>query len=127
MLLKAKKVIRSLHFHHFKNNLMQNIIIKDLVNEDFSRSIKRLRSILPVLSFTLLISTYLISAVIMGHFSCSKCREYWIYNRCIPDTTCHTSGEGNASILLSIKPCPHSGQIFIWFNCSNHLANTVFN
>ncbi|MCB0633027.1 MAG: hypothetical protein KDD15_24985, partial [Lewinella sp.] len=43
---------------------MQNI----LVNDDFERSIKRLRSILPKLSFGLLISTYVISAVIMGIF-----------------------------------------------------------
>jgi len=43
---------------------MQNI----LINDDFGKSIKRLRSILPVLSFSLLIITYLISAVIMGIF-----------------------------------------------------------
>ncbi|MCB0631226.1 MAG: hypothetical protein KDD15_15865 [Lewinella sp.] len=43
---------------------MQNI----LINDDFGRSIKRLRSILPKLSFGLLISTYLISAIIMGIF-----------------------------------------------------------
>lgn len=43
---------------------MQNI----LINVDFERSIKRLRSILPRLSFGLLISTYLISAIIMGIF-----------------------------------------------------------
>ena len=43
---------------------MQNI----LINDDFGRSIKRLRSILPKLSFGLLISTYLISALIMGIF-----------------------------------------------------------
>ncbi|MCI5091167.1 hypothetical protein [Phaeodactylibacter sp.] len=39
-----------------------------LINDDFSRSIKRLRSILPRLSFGLLIATYLISAIIMGIF-----------------------------------------------------------
>ncbi len=39
-----------------------------LINDDFSRSIKRLRSILPKLSFGLLIATYLISAIIMGIF-----------------------------------------------------------
>ncbi|PHN04333.1 hypothetical protein [Flavilitoribacter nigricans] len=43
---------------------MQNI----LVNDDFGKSIQRLRSILPKLSFGLLISTYVISAVIMGIF-----------------------------------------------------------
>ncbi len=43
---------------------MQNI----LINDDFGKSIKRLRSILPVLSFSLLIVSYLISAVIMGIF-----------------------------------------------------------
>ncbi len=43
---------------------MQNI----LINEDFGKSIKKLRSILPALSFGLLIATYLISAVIMGIF-----------------------------------------------------------
>ncbi|MCI4649638.1 hypothetical protein [Phaeodactylibacter sp.] len=38
------------------------------INDDFSRSVKRLRSILPKLSFGLLIATYLISAIIMGIF-----------------------------------------------------------
>lgn len=43
---------------------MQNI----LINDDFGKSIRRLRSILPKLSFGLLIATYLISAIIMGIF-----------------------------------------------------------
>jgi hypothetical protein len=43
---------------------MQNI----LLNDDFSKSIKKLRAILPKLSFSLLITTYLISAIIMGIF-----------------------------------------------------------
>lgn len=43
---------------------MQNI----LINDDFGKSIKTLRAILPKLSFGLLIATYLISAVIMGIF-----------------------------------------------------------
>ncbi len=43
---------------------MQNI----LINNAFSKSIERLRSILPTLSFGLLIATYLISAIIMGIF-----------------------------------------------------------
>jgi hypothetical protein len=43
---------------------MENI----LINDDFGKSIKKLRAILPKLSFGLLISTYLISAIIMGIF-----------------------------------------------------------
>jgi hypothetical protein len=43
---------------------MQNI----LLNDDFGKSIKRLRALLPKLSFGLLIATYLISAIIMGIF-----------------------------------------------------------
>jgi hypothetical protein len=39
-----------------------------LVNKDFERAVKHLRRILPRLSFGLLISTYLISALIMGIF-----------------------------------------------------------
>jgi len=39
-----------------------------LVNKDFQRAVKTLRKILPRLSFGLLISTYLISAMIMGLF-----------------------------------------------------------
>ena len=39
-----------------------------LINQDFERSIKRLRQILPKLAFGLLIGTYLTSAVIMGLF-----------------------------------------------------------
>ncbi|MEL7424450.1 MAG: hypothetical protein AAFN81_15750 [Bacteroidota bacterium] len=43
---------------------MQNI----LINNDFNKAIQRLRAILPKLSFTLLVATYLISAIIMGIF-----------------------------------------------------------
>ena len=39
-----------------------------LINKDFERAVKHLRSILPKLSFGLLIGTYLISALIMGIF-----------------------------------------------------------
>jgi len=39
-----------------------------LVNRDFQRAVKKLRRILPRLSFGLLIATYLISALIMGIF-----------------------------------------------------------
>ena len=44
---------------------MQNNII---INKDFQSSILRLRKILPVITFGLLIGTYLISAIIMGIF-----------------------------------------------------------
>ena len=44
---------------------MQNNII---INKDFQSSILRLRKILPVIAFGLLIGTYLISALIMGIF-----------------------------------------------------------
>ena len=47
---------------------MQNI----LINDDFSKSIRRLRALLPKLSFGLLIATYLISAIIMGIFHAQK-------------------------------------------------------
>lgn len=43
---------------------MQNTI----VNQDFERAVKQLRRVLPILSFGLLIGTYLISALIMGIF-----------------------------------------------------------
>ncbi|MEN0005744.1 MAG: hypothetical protein AAF798_16470, partial [Bacteroidota bacterium] len=43
-----------------------------IINQDFLKAIKRLRRILPTLSFGLLISTYLISAVIMGIFHTQK-------------------------------------------------------
>ncbi len=43
-----------------------------LINDDFGKSIKKLRGILPVLSFTLLIATYVISAIIMGIFHAQK-------------------------------------------------------
>lgn len=39
-----------------------------LVNQDFERTIKQMRRILPMLSFGLLVGTYLISALIMGIF-----------------------------------------------------------
>lgn len=47
-----------------KRKIMQNI----LINNDFNKAIQRLRAILPKLSFTLLIATYVISAIIMGIF-----------------------------------------------------------
>lgn len=39
-----------------------------MINDSFGKSIKRLRAILPTLSFSLLITTYIISAIIMGIF-----------------------------------------------------------
>ncbi len=39
-----------------------------LINDDFNKSIMKLRKILPTLTFGLLIGTYLISAIIMGIF-----------------------------------------------------------
>lgn len=39
-----------------------------LVNHDFERAIRKMRRILPALSFGLLIGTYLVSALIMGIF-----------------------------------------------------------
>ena len=39
-----------------------------IINNDFNKAINRLRKILPILSFGLLIGTYLISAIIMGIF-----------------------------------------------------------
>ncbi len=39
-----------------------------LVNRDFERIIRQMRRILPMLSFSLLIGTYLVSALIMGIF-----------------------------------------------------------
>ncbi len=50
---------------------MENI----LINEDFNKSIKKLRSVLPTLSFGLLIATYLISAIIMGIFHAQKATD----------------------------------------------------
>lgn len=43
-------------------------VTHSLVNRDFQRSVKTLRRILPKLAFSLLISTYLISALMMGVF-----------------------------------------------------------
>jgi len=39
-----------------------------LVNQDFERAVKQMRRFLPMLSFGLLIGTYLVSALIMGIF-----------------------------------------------------------
>lgn len=39
-----------------------------IINTDFDRSVKRLRRVLPALSFGLLIATYLVPAIIMGMF-----------------------------------------------------------
>jgi hypothetical protein len=43
-----------------------------LVNRDFERVIRQMSRILPMLSFGLLIGTYLISTLIMGIFHAEK-------------------------------------------------------
>lgn len=49
---------------HFKISLMEHT----LVNHDFERAVRQMRRVLPMLSFGLLIGTYLVSALIMGIF-----------------------------------------------------------
>lgn len=52
----------------FYNRLTMSNVTHSLVNRDFQRSVKTLRRILPKLAFSLLIGTYLISALMMGVF-----------------------------------------------------------
>jgi hypothetical protein len=91
-----------------KDNLTQTKTSKamenTLINQDFERSIKRLRQILPKLAFGLLIGTYLISAIIMGFFHAKNAPElgFKIAAFCVPLVI--QAGRGTLVFFFQLNP-----------------------
>ena len=86
---------------------MQNI----LVNDDFGKSIKRLRSILPVLSFSLLIITYLISAAIMGIFHAQNAPNWGFTIAAFLVPLAIQAGRGTLVFFFQLNPAHIQGRI----------------
>ena len=90
-----------------------------IINNDFNKAINRLRRILPMLSFGLLIGTYLISAIIMGIFPRAKCGKYWLHYRCIFGASSHPNRKRNTSLFLSTQSGQNSKPLFNRDYCGN--------
>lgn len=86
---------------------MQNI----LINNDFGKSIKRLRSILPVLSFSLLIITYLISAVIMGIFHAQNAPNWGFTIAAFLVPLAIQAGRGTLVFFFQLNPAHIQGRL----------------
>lgn len=86
---------------------MQNI----LINDDFEKSIKRLRSILPVLSFSLLIITYLISAVIMGIFHAQNAPNWGFTIAAFLVPLAIQAGRGTLVFFFQLNPAHIQGRL----------------
>jgi|GEM_PF-1806841 len=86
---------------------MQNI----LINDDFGKSIKRLRSILPVLSFSLLIITYLISAVIMGIFHAQNAPNWGFTIAAFLVPLAIQAGRGTLVFFFQLNPANIQGRL----------------
>ncbi|NRB50824.1 MAG: hypothetical protein HRU41_24355 [Saprospiraceae bacterium] len=86
---------------------MQNI----LINDDFGKSIKRLRSILPVLSFSLLIITYLISAVIMGIFHAQNAPNWGFTVAAFLVPLAIQAGRGTLVFFFQLNPTHIQGRL----------------
>ena len=86
---------------------MQNI----LINDDFGKSIKRLRSILPVLSFSLLITTYVISAIIMGIFHAQKAPNVGFIITAFLVPFAIQAGRGTLVFFFQLNPAHIQGRL----------------
>lgn len=86
---------------------MENI----LINDDFGRSVKRLRSILPKLSFGLLIATYLISALIMGIFHAQKANNIGFMVAAFLIPLAIQAGRGTLVFFFQLNPAQILGKI----------------
>lgn len=81
-----------------------------LINEDFEKSIKKLRGILPVLSFTLLIITYIISAIIMGIFHAQKAESLGFLIAAFLVPLAIQAGRGTLVFFFQLNPSHIQGQ-----------------
>lgn len=86
---------------------MQNI----LINDDFGKSIKRLRSIIPVLSFSLLITTYLISAIIMGIFHAQNAPNWGFTTAAFLVPLAIQAGRGTLVFFFQLNPAHIQGRL----------------
>lgn len=86
---------------------MQNI----LVNDHFEKSIKRLRSILPVLSFSLLIITYVISAIIMGLFHAQNAPTFGFTIAAYLVPLAIQAGRGTVVFFFQLNPAHIQGRL----------------
>ena len=98
---------------------MQNI----LINNDFQNSIKQLRRVLPGLTWTLLIGTYLISAIIMGIFHAQNASNMGFVIAAFLIPLAIQAGRGTLVFFFQLNPAHIQGQIFIWNNCCHCLVS----
>lgn len=75
-----------------------------LVNKDFERAVKQLRRILPKLSFTLLIGTYLISALIMGLFHAQSAESPGFFVAAFAVPMAIQAGRGTLVFFFQLNP-----------------------
>ena len=86
---------------------MQNI----LFNNDFGNSIKKLRAILPKLSFSLLIATYLISAIIMGIFHAQNAANIGFMIAAFLVPLAIQAGRGTLVFFFQLNPAQIQGKL----------------
>lgn len=75
-----------------------------LINRDFEQAVKRLRRILPKLSFGLLIGTYLISALIMGIFHAEKANNIGLVIAAFLVPLAIQAGRGTLVFFFQLNP-----------------------
>lgn len=86
---------------------MQNI----LFNNDFGKSIKKLRAILPKLCFSLLIATYLISAIIMGIFHAQNAANIGFMIAAFLVPLAIQAGRGTLVFFFQLNPAQIQGKL----------------
>ncbi|WP_367389049.1 hypothetical protein [Lewinella sp. LCG006] len=84
-----------------------------LINQDFENAIKRLRAILPKLSFALLIATYLISALIMGIFHAQNATDVGMKIAAFLIPLAIQTGRGTLVFFFQLNPARLQDQISI--------------
>lgn len=82
-----------------------------LINNDFGKSIKRLRAILPKLSFSLLIATYLISAIIMGIFHAHNAPNVGFMIAAFLVPLAIQAGRGTLVFFFQLNPAQIQGKL----------------
>lgn len=75
-----------------------------LINKNFQVSIQNMRSILPKLSFGLLIGTYLISALIMAIFHSLNAPNFWFGLAAILIAIAIQAGRGTLAFFFQLNP-----------------------
>lgn len=91
-----------------------------VINDDFLHAVKRLRRVLPKLSFGLLIATYLISALIMGIFHAQKAENTGMLIAAFLVPIAIQAGRGTLVFFCQLNPERLQGRISVGF-----LAATV--